>query len=337
MGAMTDATVVPALAPSLRQLTVLNQLGSEVLTSSAGVQVLDAVQDLAWERCHEADILLTAPRSGWRNAPKQKPAGWPGRLRWVHLASVGVDYVPSWLFEGVQVSCARGVAAEPIADYVLSALLEQSLGLSARLVRNPDDWARESARVFSQPMGLLHGQTLGIVGYGAIGRAVAQRAKAFGMKVQALRKTSLAAQIHAEDGTAYAKSLEALLASSDHVVLALPLTEASKGMVNAEVLAHCKPGLHLINVARGPLVDQDALKAVLDSGLLGAASLDVTEPEPLPENHWLYRHEKVRLTPHISWAAGDVQAATRDKFAENLARYQRSQPLLDVVDLNKGY
>lgn len=83
-----------------------------------------------------------------------------------------------------------------------------------------------------------------------------------------------------------------------------------------------QPGLHLINVARGGLVDQDALKVALDSGLLGAADLDVTEPEPLPEDHWLYSHEKVRLTPHISWAAGDVQAATRDKFAENLQRYR---------------
>lgn len=333
MGAMTDA---PALAPSLRQAVVLNQLGSAVLSASTGVQVLDAGQDLAWERCHEADVLLTAPRNGWCDAPKEKPAGWPGRLRWVHLASVGIDYFPAWLFEGVQVSCARGVAAEPIADYVFSVLLEQSLALNARRAKNAADWERQSTLVISQPMRLLAEQTLGIVGYGAIGKAVAQRAKAFGMTVQALRNGKGSAQL-TEDGTSYAKDLSQLLASSDHVVLALPLTAQSRGLINADALAYCKPGLHLINVARGGLVDQDALKVALDSGLLGAASLDVTEPEPLPEDHWLYGHEKVRLTPHISWAAGDVQAATRDKFAENLQRYRSSQALFDVVDLSKGY
>lgn len=322
---------------ALRKITVLNQLGSEALSSMDGVEVLDAGRDFAWERMHDAEVLLTAPRSGWYAAPREKPPGWPGQLRWIHLASVGADYFPDWLFEGVQVSCSRGVAADPIADYVLSALLEQSLGLHARQAKNAADWARESAKVFAQPMALLRKQQLGIVGYGAIGQAVARRAKAFGMQVQALRRTQQAQQTQADDGTIYATSLKDLLGSSDHVVLALPLTAASRHLLNAQAFAHCKPGLHLVNVARGALIDQDALRLALDSGQLAAATLDVTEPEPLPDKHWLYSHEKVRLTPHISWAAGDVLAGVRSKFAENLQRYRHGQPLHDLIDLSRGY
>ena len=325
------------MTASARKVTVLNQLGHDVLSSLQGVKVLDAGRDRAWERMQEADVLLTAPRSGWHGAPREKPPGWPGQLRWIHLASVGMDYFPRWLFDDVQVSCSRGVAADPIADYVLSALLEQSLGLNVRQVKNSSDWGRESSKVFSQPMAVLRNQRLGIVGYGAIGKAVAHRAKAFGMQVQALRRTQQLSPSHADDGTEYASSLQALLGSSDHVVLALPLTEASRYLLNADAFAHCKPGMHLVNVARGGLVDQEALRQALDSGLLAAATLDVTEPEPLPENHWLYSHPKVRLTPHISWAAGDVQARIGSKFAENLQRYRNALPLLDLVDLSRGY
>jgi len=296
------------------------------LNGSDGVQVHDAAEALAWEHLQQADVLLTAPRSGWRNAPAHKPAGWPGRLRWVHLASVGVDFFPRWLFEDVQVTCARGVASEPIADYVLSALLEQSLGLSARVVHEAQDWPREFSRAFTQPGRLLGSQTLGIVGYGAIGQAVARRAKAFGMQVLTLRRSSADGITHEADGTRRVQSLQALLSASDHVLLAAPLTDATRGLINAQTLAHSKPGLHLVNVARGALVDQEALREALDSGLLAAASLDVTTPEPLPQGHWLYRHPKVRLTPHISWAAGDVQAATRAKFLDNLQRYRAGQP-----------
>jgi len=134
--------------------------------------------------------------------------------------------------------------------------------VNERRAKNAADWERESTLVIYQPMGLLAEQTLGIVGYGAIGKAVAQRAKAFGMTVQVLRNGKGSAQLN-EDGASYAKDLSQLLASSDHVVLALPLTAASRGLINADALAYCKPGLHLINVARGGLVDQDALKVAL--------------------------------------------------------------------------
>lgn len=315
-------------------LTVLNQLGDGALPPVAGVRVIDDALAPAWERAAEVDIVLTAPRNAWREAPPERPPGWPGWVRWVHLASAGIDYFPPWLFEAPQVTCARGVAADPIADFVFGTLLDRVQQLGGRQVQHLLGWRREFDRVAAHPMGLLKGRTLGLVGYGAIGQAVARRAQAFGMKVLALRRTS---RPGTGDGTLLSPDLAHLLAHSDHLVLAAPITAQTRHLINAHSLVHARPGLHLINVARGGLVDHDALREALDNGRVGHASLDVTEPEPPPLDHWLYRHPRVTLTPHISWAAGDVQRASVQKFQDNLGRFLSAQPLLDRVDPARGY
>ena len=317
-----------------RPLVVLNQLGQGQLPDRSGVQVIDDERTPAWLRCQEAEVLLTGPRNGWKTAPQEPPDGWPGRLRWVHLASAGIDFFPSWLFLVPQVTCSRGVAAEPIAEYVLSAMLEQVKQLNDRKVNHLLAWQQEFDRAVSGPLGTLKGQTLGLLGYGAIGQAVARRARAFGMRIRALRRSC---QRIDDEGVTAVASLRELLESSDHLVLALPITDETRHLINAEALSHAKPGLHLINVARGGLVDHDALRAALDRGVIAAATLDVTEPEPPPHEHWLYQHPGVRLTPHISWSASDVPAATTLKFQHNLARYLKGDSLFDRVDPSKGY
>ena len=317
-----------------RPLMLLNQLGRGQLPDMDGVQVIDDDQTPAWLRAQDAEVLLTGPRNGWKAAPQQAPEGWPGRLRWVHLASAGVDFFPSWLFHVPQVTCSRGVAADPIAEYVLSAMLEQVKQLNGRQVKHRMVWSREFDRALARPLGTLKGQTLGLLGYGAIGQAVAHRAQAFGMRILALRRSGQ--RIDAEGVTSVA-SLRELLENSDHLVLALPITGETRHLINADSLSHAKPGLHLINIARGGLVDHDALRAALDRGALAAATLDVTEPEPPSHEHWLYLHPRVRLTPHISWSASDGPAATTLKFQHNLARYLKGQALVDRVDPAKGY
>lgn len=279
-------------------------------------------------------MLFTAPRSGWKQAPPQAPPGWPGRLQWVHLASAGIDYFPPWLFDVPQVSCSRGVAAAPIAEYVLSALLDAEKDWGALRVSSAAQWRQTFEQVSARPLGLLQGRSLGLVGYGAIGQAIARRALAFGMQVSALRRSSAGLD---DDGVQAAESLHALLAQSDHVVLALPLTPHTRHLINAQALAHARPGLHLVNIARGALIDQAALLRALDDGRLGRATLDVTDPEPLPDGHPFYRHPRVWLTPHLSWSAGDVAALTARKFTDNLARYIAGQPLQDKVLLSRGY
>ncbi|MGA1860645.1 NAD(P)-dependent oxidoreductase [Azospirillum sp. 11R-A] len=120
-------------------------------------------------------------------------------------------------------------------------------------------------------------------------------------------------------------------------MLALPLTAATRGLVGAGLLAQAKAGLHLVNVARGALVDQDALLAAIDSGRIANATLDVTDPEPLPAGHPFYRHPAIRLTPHVSWSAPDFDRRLADRILANLDAYARGEPLRDVVDAATGY
>lgn len=322
------------LAP--RPTVILNQTGGEAdarLASAALPVALAPDPDAPpWTRAGEVDVLFTGPRNGWRNAPTQAPAGWPGRLQWVHLASAGIDFFPPWLLQVPLVTCSRGVAAVPIAEYVLAALLAHEKSWDSLRVDGAGPWRETFQRVDRQPPGTLRGRSLGIAGYGAIGREVARLAQAFGMQVTALRREGAPVE-----GVHSAGSIEELLAASDHLVLALPITAQTHHLVNAATLAHARPGLHLVNIARGALVDQQALLHALDSGQLSGATLDVTDPEPLPDGHPLYSHPRVRLTPHVSWAARDAGALTAQKFVANLSRFLAGQALEDRVDFQRGY
>ena len=151
-------------------------------------------------------------------------------------------------------------------------------------------------------LGMVRDTTLGIVGVGPIGLALATKALALGMRVQALRRSDTALPV---PGIERATSLGAMFAQCDHVVLAAPATRETQHMVNAEVLAQAKRGLHLINIGRGALIDQEALLIALDAGAIARATLDVTEPEPLPASHWLIGH--LRLHPRGADREGETQ------------------------------
>ncbi len=131
--------------------------------------------------------------------------------------------------------------------------------------------------------------------------------------------------------------LAELLASSDHVVIAAPATDRTEHLIDAAALSRMKPGAHLVNVARGSLIDQDALVAALDEGGLARATLDVVDPEPLPAGHPLFRHDRVRLSPHVSWSSPRTLRRTMGLFVENIDRYRDGQELLGTVDLKEGY
>jgi phosphoglycerate dehydrogenase-like enzyme len=127
------------------------------------------------------------------------------------------------------------------------------------------------------------------------------------------------------------------MARSDHLVIAAPLTQETRGIFDAAVFASAKPGLHLINVARGEIIDQAALLAALDSGHVAATTLDVTAPEPLPAGHPFYAHPKVRLTPHSGWTSDENADRLTEKLLGNLDRFLAGKPLLDVVNIERGY
>lgn len=254
-------------------------------------------------------------------------------VRWVHEFGTGVDAVPlDLVFDepGRVLTCSRGASAIPIAEWVLA----QMLAFEKRL---PGVWLGEAPAHwnFSDPLpGEIHGRVLGLVGLGGIGTRVAELALAFGMEVRALRRSGAPSGI---DGVTVVPSLADLLAGADHVVLAAPATAATRHLIDAAALAGVKPGVHLVNVGRGSLIDQDALRAALDDGRVALASLDVVDPEPLPAGHWMYEHPRVRVSPHVSWGSGRGMERILDGFVDNLRRYVKGEPLLHVVDPGEGY
>jgi len=265
-------------------------------------------------------------------------AAWPGHplfewldetgVRWMHLPGTGIDAWPRALLEGRVVTCARGVSGIPIAEYVLAGMLAFEKDFPATwLSEPPEHWNLAE-------LGELAGKTVGLVGLGGIGTAVAQRALAFDMRVRALRRNPGRDLIA---GVELATDLGDLLATADHVVLAAPGTASTKHLIDATALAAMRPGVHLVNIARGSLVDQDALRAALDSGQVARATLDTVEPEPLPAGHWLYTHPGVRLSAHVSWSSPRAFERIIASFVENLRRFVAGDPLRGVIDVDEGY
>jgi phosphoglycerate dehydrogenase-like enzyme len=138
-------------------------------------------------------------------------------------------------------------------------------------------------------------------------------------------------------GVVAAGSIAEVVRDADHVAIAAPATPETYHLIDADVLGAMKDGVHIVNIARGTLIDQDALITALDSGKVARASLDVVDPEPLPAGHPLYTHPKVRLTPHISWSSPITMPRTMEIFLENLQRFRNGEPLEGLVDVDAGY
>jgi phosphoglycerate dehydrogenase-like enzyme len=265
------------------------------------------------------------------------------RLAWVHSATAGVERVltPAGRARGLVITNARGVFSAPIAEYVMMMILAVSR-------RFPQLLELQRERTWQPLEGTeLHDVTVGIVGLGSIGRAVADLARAFGCRVIATRRHTEGATAESDTGGGAAgasleavwnpEMLPALLAESDFVVLALPLTPDTEDLVDAEALAGMKPGSWLINVARGRLVDDRALLRALREGPLGGAVLDAFREEPLMPSSPFYDLPNVIVTPHTAWSSGRVLDRSVELFCENLRRYAQGEPLLNVVDPAAGY
>ncbi len=263
------------------------------------------------------------------------------RLTWVHSASAGVERVltDAGRERGLVVTNARGVFSDPIAEYVLMMIL----AVSRRL---PQLLELQRERTWQPLEGTeLHDVTIGIVGLGSIGTAVARLATAFGCRVVATRRRGEAREattvptdpIPGIERVTGPEGLADLLAESDFIVLAAPLTRSTEGMIDEAALAAVKPGAWLINVARGRLVDERALLRALREGPLGGAVLDTFSEEPLLPGSPFYDLPNVIVTPHTSWSSGRVLDRSVELFCDNLRRYAAGEPLLNVVDPTAGY
>jgi len=271
----------------------------------------------------EADVFLHYPdtRSGarWQDRP---PPGWPGRLRLIQLISTGTDFYPDWLFAGPPVTSAIGLSGPPISEYCLAAIFAATRDMPSMWMKGPDQWHRRMAPS-------IRGSRLGIYGFGSIGRTLAEQALALGMRVTAVRGSDAPLGM---DGVEQAADMPALIGNCDHLVLAAPGTDATRHVIDATALAAAKPGLHLVNVARGSLVDHAALIPALDAGTLSRVTLDVTEPEPLPAGHPLYSHPRVFLSPHVAAAGQSFLDTVYQRAADNIARLLRGDGLIGLAE-----
>jgi len=282
----------------------------------------------AWEVPEEAQILLAVPsRAGNISTPVEAPAAWPRNLQWIQAVSAGIDEFPPWIFDVPLVTCGRGTNSAPIAEFVLAALL-------ANVKKIPEIWIDNAANWKLKDLGTLAGKTLGLVGYGSIGQAIAVRALAFGMEIVATARTRNSGSD--ENGVRFA-ALDDVLAASDHLVIALPLTAATAGLIGRAAFARVKRGVHLVNISRGRIIDHDALLEALETGRVGAATLDVTEPEPLPAGHALYTHPRAKISPHLSWSDGQPGRSSAAFFAANLRRFIAGETLEGLVNPQAGY
>jgi phosphoglycerate dehydrogenase-like enzyme len=248
-------------------------------------------------------------------------------VRWVHAYGTGVNAFPFRELRGVPLTCSRGASAIPISEWVIAMML-------CAEKRLPDAWIHEPPKVWNIfDLGGLYGRTVGLLGLGGIAQETARRALAFGMNVIAHRRTSQPSPVPGVELVDF----DALLARSDHLVIAAPDTAATHHLIGSAALERVKHGVHVVNIARGGLVDQDALRAALDDGRVSLASLDTVDPEPLPAGHWLFSHPRVRLSPHCSWSGPGALDRLLDTFLENLSRWLADEPLEGVVDVELGY
>ncbi len=256
------------------------------------------------------------------------------RLRWIHSASAGVDRIATAVVRerGLAVTNARGVFSRPIAEYVVMMMLAVARRLPQLLeLQRERTWQPLRGRELSK-------MTVGIVGYGSIGVEVARLLAPFGCRVLATRRRpergageGSQVEMHGLD------QLEMVLRSSDVVVVAAPLTDETAGLIGAEQLAQMREDAWIINIARGRLIDELALRRALESGWIGGAVLDVFNEEPLSPESPMYGTPNLVITPHTSWASDQVIERTVDLFVDNLRRDRAGETLRNLVNLEVGY
>ena len=288
-----------------------------------GAQLADEQRAQAIAALAEADVIF-GPNS---LTPELLDAA--TRLKWFQVITAGVDGMArqGTLNRGFIVTKLSGAAAPAIAEWVMGAMIMLCKGMhTAAREQMAHEW---NFRFTAE----LKGRTCGIVGMGAIGREVARRARVFGMPVIASRRRVNTGETDPDCDALFAHSeLTALLERSDYVVLCIPLTEETRHVIGRAELKAMKPTASLINIARGAVVDQEALIEALRDGTIASAALDVFDPEPLPKESPLWELPNVIMTPHISGAVEGYGHRAAEVFVANLRRYAAGLPLENVVD-----
>lgn len=261
------------------------------------------------------------------------------RLRWIHSPAAAVHQLmyPELLQSGVVLTNSTGIHGPVVAEHAMAVLL-------AMAKRLPQAMQYQAKHEWSQDQ-LWHGQprprevaeaTVAVIGMGGIGREFAKRARAFGMKVFAVRENP-GKGLDGADAVYSSAQIEEVLPQSDYVLLCTPVTPATTGIINAARLKKMKPDAYLINVARGPLIDEAALVDALRERRIAGAALDVFVEEPLPPDSPLWSLDNVLITPHTAAVTDRLWERHYQHIAENLHRFLAGQPVLNQVDKKRGY
>jgi phosphoglycerate dehydrogenase-like enzyme len=320
--------IAAALGPGWRLVHVREPVSGRGDGGGAGPEALQAV------RGAEIIMALGLPRELLLAA-----LGPPRALRWVHTGSAGVRSLlhPELVESDVVLTNSAGVHAPPMAEAVLGMVLHFARGFDfAVRSQARREWGKQPFECAAAAAREVQGATLGILGYGGIGREVAWRARALGMRVSALRRRAGQAADGVELLTG-GNALPELLERSDYLVICAPSTAETRGLLGEAELARLRPGAVLINVARGEVVDEPALVAALRSGRLRGAGLDVFAREPLPPESELWSLDNVLITPHVSGTTDRFWRREVDLIVDNVARYLAGEPLRNVVDKQAGY
>jgi phosphoglycerate dehydrogenase-like enzyme len=249
-------------------------------------------------------------------------------IRWVQSSSAGNDHlIGSGLVDETRIwTSAAGVYARPIAEHVVGLLIMAARNLHT--YARSRTWQRLESRMLSE-------STVGVVGAGGIGSAVIAHLDALGARTIAITRSGRTVARATESGGP--ELLPRLLAESDFVLLSVPLTAETRRLVDADALERMQPHAWLVNVARGELVDTEALVAALRAGRIGGAALDAVDPEPLPDGHPLWSLPNAVVTPHTAAAASEWLRLLGDRVTANVARFARGEPLLGIIELERGY
>lgn len=288
--------------------------------------------EIVSRRMEDCEILVS-----WTLPPEQFARC--RKLRWIHSPAAGVRqlWVPGLAESDVIVTNAKTVHAIPVAEHAVALLL----ALARRL---PDSFRYQAERRWGQAESWQPGsiptevneKTLGLLGLGAIGKEIAVRARSLGMRVLAVKRDP-------SEGAEFAdrlwppEQLSEMLSEADFLVLAAPDTPETRQRIGARELACLRSTAYVINIARGVLIDTNALADALESNAISGAALDVTHPEPLPPEHRLWTAPNLLITPHLAGATDRYWQRQADLFMENLRRYLAGETLLNLVDKKRGY
>ena len=262
------------------------------------------------------------------------------KLRWIHSPTAAVHQFqfPQLIESDVVLTNSTEVHGPVVAEHVIALIFALAKKIpQAAILQQKHVWGQEPMWIQRPHMREVAGATLGLIGVGSIGRRVAQMASALGMRVIAVREHVEKGSPEGVEKVFAASQIDDLVRQSDYVVLAAPLIAATEKLINAERLAVMKPEACLINVGRGPLVDESALLDALRARRIGGAALDVFDREPLPSDSPLWGLDNLLITPHIAGLTEKLWDRQYEHFSANLRRYFSHVPLQYVVDKRRGY